>query len=55
MMLEVKSNTGSPFAGFGPAKRQALLEAAEQAGAACFLVNWAKHKQPVWLAPDEWP
>jgi Holliday junction resolvase len=55
MMLEVKSNSGSPFAGFGPAKRQALSEAAQQAGAIPYLVNWPKHGKPEWFACDQWP
>lgn len=55
MMLEIKSNSGSPFAGFGPAKRRALLDAARKAGAMPFLVNWPKHKQPVWYGVDQWP
>lgn len=55
MMLEIKSNSGSPFAGFGPAKRKALLEAAQQGGAVPFLINWPKHGQPTWYASDEWP
>ena len=55
MMLEIKSNSGSPFANFGPAKRQALLVAARQSGANCFLVNWAKNKDPVWIPPGDWP
>lgn len=55
MMLEIKSNSGSPFAGFGPAKRQALREAAEQAGAIPFLVNYPSHGKEVWYGLDQWP
>lgn len=55
MMLEIKSNSGSPFAGFGPDKRAALLAAARQAGAQPFLVNWPKHGQPTYYGIDEWP
>jgi Holliday junction resolvase len=55
MMLEVKSTTAGPFAGFGPEKRAALIRAAAQSGARPFLVWWPKHRKPAWLAPTEWP
>jgi len=55
MMLEIKSTTAGPFDGFGPAKRQALIDAAAQAGASCFLVWWPRHGKPQWFGVDEWP
>jgi|GEM_PF-2417622 len=55
MMLEIKSTTAGPFAGFGPAKREALREAAEQSGAVPFVVWWPKHGKEVWLGLDQWP
>lgn len=53
--IEVKATTRSAFAGFPPADRQELLDAAAMAGATPWLVWWPKRKQPVWLAASEWP
>ena len=55
MLIEVKSTTAGPFAGFGPADRRDLLEAAEKAGADAYLVWWPKRSSPEWYAPDRWP
>ena len=54
-LIEVKSTTRSPFAGFPPADRADLLFAAGLAGAEPWLVWWPKRSKPIWLAPDEWP
>lgn len=55
LMIEVKSTTAGPYAGFGPADREALSEMAAAAGAKAFLVWWPKRKPPKWIPEDEWP
>lgn len=56
MLVQVKSDAGSPWTHFGPAERLALLAAASKAGADCFLVWWPPdRKGPRWLAPADWP
>lgn len=55
MLIEVKSET-YPFKHFGPAKRRAIIEAATEAGAEAWLVNWPKHrKEPAWVPAGQWP
>lgn len=54
-MLEIKATSRGPYAGFPPADRTDLLNAAARAGAAAFLVWWPKRGRPVWLAPEDWP
>ena len=54
-LVEVKSTTAGPYAGFGPADRKALSAAAKVAGASAWLVWWPKRKQPQWIAEAEWP
>ena len=54
-MIEVKATARGPFAGFPPADRAELLDAAAKAGAVPWLVWWKKHGKPVWLASDDWP
>ena len=55
-LIEVKSTSApSPFSGFGPADRRALLDAAEIAGGQAFLVWWPPRRGPRWIPPDEWP
>lgn len=54
-MIEVKSTSRGPYAGFPPADRADLLFAADLAGAEPWLVWWPKRSDPVWLAPDSWP
>ena len=54
-MIEVKSTTRGPFAGFPPADRQHLLESAKQAGAQAWLVWWPSRGKPRWIPPGEWP
>jgi Holliday junction resolvase len=55
MFLEVKSTAGGPYERFGPVKRKALADAAQQAGAVPWLVWWPKGSKPVWIAADAWP
>lgn len=53
---EVKSTARAPFNDFGPAKRQALREVAEQAGAIARLVWWppkARHARVIEI--QDWP
>jgi Holliday junction resolvase len=54
-LIEVKSTSRSAFAGFPPADRAELLEAAALSGADPWLCYWPKHGQPEWIGPDEWP
>lgn len=54
-LIEVKSTTRSPFAGFPPKDRADLLFAAELAGAEPWLVWWPKRSKPIWIAAAEWP
>ena len=55
-MIEVKStSTRGPWNDFGPAARQALCDAAEQAGAEAWLVHWPLHGECRWIPADEWP
>lgn len=55
MMCEVKSTTAGPYAGFGPADREALSEMAAAADADPFLVWWPKRSKPKWIPESEWP
>lgn len=54
-LIEVKADSRSAFAHFGPDKRADLLEAAARGGACAFVVHWPKHGKARWLAPPEWP
>jgi Holliday junction resolvase len=54
-MIEVKSVSGGDFAGFPPAKRRQMIEAAKQAGCEAWLVTWPKHKKPKWIPACDWP
>lgn len=54
-LVEVKSTAGGPYERFGPADRDQLLAAAEQAGADAWLVWWPPRRKPVWIHPDAWP
>lgn len=54
-LIEVKSTTAGPFAGFGPSDREDLRFAAAIAGADAWLVWWPKRSEPVWISPDAWP
>jgi Holliday junction resolvase len=53
--IQVKSTHRGPFHSFGPARRQALLDDAEAAGASAELCWWPVRKKPVFLLPEEWP
>lgn len=54
-LIEVKSTAAGPFAGFGPADRARLIEAAAIADADPWLVHWPPRKQPRWIPMEEWP
>lgn len=54
-LVEVKSTARGPFAGFGPAKRLALISAAAQAGAAPWLVWWPVRQPARWIHVKDWP
>ena len=55
-LIEVKSTKAGPYSTFGPAKREALLEAAYQAGAVALLVWWpADRKGPRIIPASAWP
>lgn len=54
-MIEVKSTHRGPFHGFGPKDREALVSAAEGAGADPWLVWWPPRRKPVWIGVEDWP
>lgn len=54
-LIEVKSTTAGPYAGFSPADRRALSDAAKVAGATAWLVWWPKRSSPHWIPEAEWP
>lgn len=54
-LIEIKSTSAGPFHSFGPAKREALIAAAVQAGALPWLVWWPPRKGPHWIPPANWP
>lgn len=55
-LWECKSNKAGPFSDFGPAKREALTQAATAAGGTPFLVWWPYDRQgPRILPGQEWP
>ncbi len=53
-LIEVKA-TSSPFDGFPPAQRAALLDLATQAGAVAELAHWPAHGQLRFLDRLDWP
>lgn len=55
MAIEVKSTTAGPFHSFGPAKREALIAAAEKAGLEPYLVFWPPHKKLEYIGWVHWP
>lgn len=55
MMIEVKSTTAGPFHSFGPAKREALFDAAEKAGLEPYLCHWPPRKEAKWFNWRSWP
>lgn len=54
-MYEIKATAAGPFAGFGPADRRALKDAAERAGATPQLVWWPANKPLQWIDEADWP
>jgi Holliday junction resolvase len=54
-MIEVKGTTRSPWVAWGPGERQALRDAARQAGAVPLLAWWPPHGELQWLGEAEWP
>lgn len=54
-LIEVKSTRAGPFAGFPPADRRALLEAADQAGGSAYLFWHPPRRAARWIGPEEWP
>src|SRR5262249_3074984 len=55
VLVEVKGTTRSPWVAWGPKERQALRDAARQAGATPLLAWWPPHGQCQWLGEAEWP
>ena len=54
-LVEVKGTTRSPWVAWGPAERQALVDAARQAGAVPLLAWWPPHGELSWMGEAEWP
>lgn len=54
-LIEMKSTTAGPYAGFGPADRKALSFMADLADAEAWLVWWPKRSKPVWIPESDWP
>lgn len=54
-MIEAKANTGNPYMNFRPEDRQALLDAAEKAGARAELAFWPKFGNLTWIGSEAWP
>jgi Holliday junction resolvase len=54
--IEVKGNEqGGPYMNFRPSDRQALIDAAEKAGARAELAYWPKRGNLVWIDSEAWP
>ena len=54
--VECKANEkGGPYMNFRPPDRQALIEAAEKAGARAELAYWPKRGNLVWIGSEAWP
>ena len=54
-LIESKAVKAGPYANFGPADRQALLDAAEKAGARAELAWWPSRGSLVWIGSEAWP
>lgn len=54
-LIEVKSDGAGPWAHFSPARRRALIFAAQRAGASAWLVWWPPRRQPQWIKAADWP
>ena len=55
LLVEVKSTAKSPYERFGPADREALRDAATQAGAHAVLAYWPPRKRLSFIYSHEWP
>jgi Holliday junction resolvase len=54
--IECKANEkGGPYMNFRPEDRQALLDAAEKAGARAELAFWPKFGNLTWIGSEAWP
>lgn len=54
--IECKANEkGGPYMNFRPEDRQALLDAAEKAGARAELAFWPKRGNLTWIGSEAWP
>jgi Holliday junction resolvase len=54
-LFEVKSTKAGPYAGFGPADREALLNEANRVGAEAYLCWWPVRKEPQFIPSRDWP
>lgn len=56
VLWEVKTTAAGPFADFGPAKREAIREAAQRAGGTARLVWWPTDRKGPRIIPESaWP
>lgn len=56
LLIEVKATKAGPYAGFGPADRKALAEAAAKAGWTPLLVWWPMGRpHPRFIGQEGWP
>lgn len=54
--IECKANEkGGPYMNFRPEDRQALIDAAEKAGARAELAFWPKFGNLTWIGSEAWP
>ena len=54
--IECKANEkGGPYMNFRPDDRQALIDAAEKAGARAELAFWPKRGNLTWIGSEAWP
>lgn len=54
--IECKANEkGGPYMNFRPEDRQALIDAAEKAGARAELAWWPKYGSLTWIDSSAWP
>lgn len=54
-LIQVKSDQAGPFAHFGPASRDALIDDAIKAGGEPWLVHWPSGGELIALSPADWP
>jgi len=54
-LIESKATAAGPYAGFLPADRERLSQAAKEAGAEAWLYWHPKRKPPEWIAESQWP